>query len=298
MESYFKKLGLILASWFGAGLALIFPGSPFLRVLFLYLGSLLYWVVGLVGFGLVFGLWWASSHSTAEAIDAGAQAGSWILVSLFSASWLGVGVYSEAEKRGLAGFWTFTLSVFVSTLISVLGIYYNLEHIKVALASLIDVEKDFVQLPGHLGQLWMIWLGIGIAMDRTVAGLFGIGLNQPARRLRLSEFKVPDWWIWPLLVSLVMYLIAGLPEWAKPVGFNSLVFLGAFYAIQGFSVVHVSVGVMNFDLWARFGIYILCFLAGDLLGVLGLLEFWLGLRDKLLRWNRNRHREKPWSADE
>lgn len=97
----------------------------------------------------------------------------------------------------------------------------------------------------------------------------------------LTQFKAPEWFVWPLIVSLVLLLGVdyGLPKSSEVVGMNLLICLGIFYVFQGLGVYS------DFLRFARIGgfikilfLFFILYAGLPFLVILGIFDMWFNFR--------------------
>jgi hypothetical protein len=96
-----------------------------------------------------------------------------------------------------------------------------------------------------------------------------------------THFKVPDFFVYPLILSLVLFVGAdyGLPAGSEVVGRNLLYSLGVFYLFQGFGVYSdflkfLKIGGFIKTLFIAFTLI----LAAKFLAILGIFDLWFDFR--------------------
>jgi hypothetical protein len=97
----------------------------------------------------------------------------------------------------------------------------------------------------------------------------------------LINFKTPDFFVWPLILSLVCVVGAdyGLPSYAHVIGSNLLYCLGVFYLFQGFGVYNAFLHYLRIGgfLKTMFVVFTLV-MAYKFLAILGMFDLWFDFR--------------------
>lgn len=97
----------------------------------------------------------------------------------------------------------------------------------------------------------------------------------------LINFRAPDFFVWPLIVSLVCVVGAdyGLPKTAEIVGSNLLYCLGVFYLFQGFGVYNAFLQYLRIGGFLKtiFVVFTLV-MAYKFLAILGMFDLWFDFR--------------------
>jgi hypothetical protein len=97
----------------------------------------------------------------------------------------------------------------------------------------------------------------------------------------LINFRAPDFFVWPLILSLVCVVGAdyGLPKIAEIFGSNLLYCLGVFYLFQGFGVYNAFLKYLKIGgiLKTIFVVFTLV-MAAKFLAILGMFDLWFDFR--------------------
>jgi hypothetical protein len=97
----------------------------------------------------------------------------------------------------------------------------------------------------------------------------------------LINFRTPDFFVWPLIVSLVCIVGEGhgLPKLAETVGSNLLYCLGVFYLFQGFGVYNAFLQYLKIGGFIKtiFVVFTLL-MAYKFLAILGMFDLWFDFR--------------------
>lgn len=97
----------------------------------------------------------------------------------------------------------------------------------------------------------------------------------------LINFRAPDFFVWPLILSLVCVVGAdyGLPKIAEVIGRNLLYCLGVFYLFQGFGVYNAFLKYLKIGgfLKTMFVVFTLV-MAYKFLAILGMFDMWFDFR--------------------
>lgn len=101
----------------------------------------------------------------------------------------------------------------------------------------------------------------------------------------LINFRVPDFFVWPLILSLVCVVGVdyGLPKLAATIGTNLLYSLGVFYLFQGFGVYNAFLKYLKIGgfLKTMFVVFTLV-MAYKFLAILGIFDLWFDFRKFLM----------------
>ncbi|MCM2324165.1 MAG: YybS family protein [Oligoflexia bacterium] len=124
--------------------------------------------------------------------------------------------------------------------------------------------------------LMMIWANLLIALRLNPGGIRqSLGLDP----LFFQRWKVPDWLVWPTIVSGAFLLIE--VKVASAIGLNVFRFLMAIYAIQGLSILSAIFEAWNVrGLLRSLGFLLAVFVMMPLLLGLGFFDLWFDFRSK------------------
>jgi FlaA1/EpsC-like NDP-sugar epimerase len=124
-----------------------------------------------------------------------------------------------------------------------------------------------------------LWISLYMALRNSVVwrykNLYSYSLKD------LINFKAPDFFVWPLILSLVGVVGAdyGLPKVAEVIGSNLLYCLGVFYLFQGFGVYNAFLKYLKINgfLKTMFVVFTLV-MAYKFLAILGMFDMWFDFR--------------------
>lgn len=124
-----------------------------------------------------------------------------------------------------------------------------------------------------------LWISLYVTLRNSMVWrykvLYSFTLND------LTHFKVPDFFVYPLILSLVMLVGAdyGLPPGTEVVGRNLLYCLGIFYLFQGFGVYNDFLKYLRIRGFIKTMFLAFTFiLAAKFLAILGIFDFWFDFR--------------------
>jgi hypothetical protein len=297
VKNRFTKMFLLSALGAIMTLLFVFMGAPFLRVLRNHYGRISYWILGL-GF-----------------LSALVSSGLAIVGFLVFSIWLTIGLYAEIENKGYANFYTAFVSIAAGSgfLSFVPWAYYNSqgtavsEVIKQGLQQLLaqsskttmlgmielNVDTIFSQVPSAIVLCQLLSLALALMLDKKIALLMGVPLEKVASQIRLLEFRIPDFLIWPALIAFLFTFMKVEPAWINTVSANAFnVFTGLFF-FQGLAVLEVGLIALRSGFFIRTLVYFL--LVGQLFFVLsavGLMDYWMDLRKRIKKIRSSRQNEK------
>jgi hypothetical protein len=139
----------------------------------------------------------------------------------------------------------------------------------------------FASLPWTVFVLSFLGLGLCLYVTLRNSTIWRYKVLYTYSLKDLTQFKVPDWFVWPLIASLVLLLGVdyGLPKVSETVGMNLLVCLGVFYVFQGLGVYS------DFLRFARIGgfikilfLFFILYAGLPFLVILGIFDMWFNFR--------------------
>lgn len=124
-----------------------------------------------------------------------------------------------------------------------------------------------------------LWVTLFVTLRNSIIWRYKIQYKFTSADL--LRFKAPDYFVWPLIVSLVMVVGAdyGLPAGVETIGMNLLYCLGVFYLFQGFGVYNDFLKFIRIGGFVKvlFLVFTL-FMAFKFLALLGLFDLWFDFR--------------------
>ncbi len=124
-----------------------------------------------------------------------------------------------------------------------------------------------------------LWISLFVTLRNSIIWRYKV--HYKFNSADLLRFKAPDFFVWPLIISLVMIVGTGygLPPEAETVGTNIMFCLGVFYLFQGFGVYNdflkfIRIGGFFKVLFLVFTL----FMAYKFLALLGLFDLWFDFR--------------------
>lgn len=124
-----------------------------------------------------------------------------------------------------------------------------------------------------------LWISLYMTLRNSVIwrykNLYSYSLKD------LINFRVPDFFVWPLILSLVFVVGAdyGLPKVTEIIGSNLLYCLGVFYLFQGFGVYNAFLKYLKIGGFMKtmFVVFTLV-MAYKFLAILGMFDMWFDFR--------------------
>lgn len=259
----------------------VFAALP-LRVIRKHHGRLVYWVISSLMIGLLLGLGF-------DGLSLG-----------FCLQAFAVGFYSELEGVGFSVFESASLSLLLSIGVGSVGVAgwilrtkLNLTHeIMTFSKSLVvhlhavdpalDVTEDVVarQLPSAAIIVLASSLALALIFEKRLMRWWRIDhLNM--FRQRVSTYKVPDFFVWAFILSLIGgFLIKGQPI-VETVSLNVLNLLVVVYFFQGIAIVANFFEAQRLSyFWRGFWFVLLVFQLFLLVSLVGLADYWLNFRER------------------
>ncbi|QDK42897.1 hypothetical protein DOM21_15850 [Bacteriovorax stolpii] len=124
-----------------------------------------------------------------------------------------------------------------------------------------------------------LWVSLYVTLRNAIVWRYKAAYKYSLRDL--TYFKAPEFFVYPLILSLVLWLGAdyGLPKESEVIGRNLLYCLGVFYLFQGFGVYNdflkfLKIGGFIKTLFIAFTFL----LASKFLAILGIFDLWFDFR--------------------
>lgn len=124
-----------------------------------------------------------------------------------------------------------------------------------------------------------LWISLYVTLRNSIVWRYKNSYKY--NLIDLTHFKVPEFFVYPLILSLVLLLGAdyGLPKGSDLIGHNLLYCLGVFYLFQGFGVYNdflkfVKIGGFVKTLFIAFTLLF----AAKFLALLGIFDLWFDFR--------------------
>ena len=142
-------------------------------------------------------------------------------------------------------------------------------------------EKIYTSLPliVFTVSFFGLWVALYVTLRNSIIWRYRVLYTYSLKDL--TRFKTPEFFVWPLIVSLVLLVGAdyGLPAGSEVVGRNLLYCLGVFYLFQGFGVYndflkYLRIGGFIKTLFIAFTLI----LAYNFLAILGIFDLWFDFR--------------------
>lgn len=124
-----------------------------------------------------------------------------------------------------------------------------------------------------------LWISLFVTLRNSIIWRYKV--HYKFNSADLLRFRTPDFFVWPLIASLVMIVGAdyGLPVGTEAIGMNILYCLGVFYLFQGFGVYNDFLKFIRIGGFVKvlFLVFTL-FMAYKYLALLGLFDLWFDFR--------------------
>lgn len=124
-----------------------------------------------------------------------------------------------------------------------------------------------------------LWISLFVTLRNSIIWRYKV--HYKFNSADLLRFRAPDFFVWPLIISLIMVVGAdyGLPKESETFGMNLIYCLGVFYLFQGFGVYNdflkfIRIGGFFKVLFLVFTL----FMAYKFLALLGLFDLWFDFR--------------------
>ncbi len=284
---------LVLTAWSVLLTALtgILGGVP-LRGLRLALGPTGFWIM------------------TASAAVGLGVAGWWFLALLYLSLVVVIGLFSEMEERGYTlvagGLW----SVVITSLMLAAGFAFWVSHqgsswqsvligrMETYLTSIpgwaekvgVEAKDLLVQVPSVIVVVLTLGLFMSLLFQRRMAVIAGSHHRGPIHRL--NRFVVPDAFIWVFILSVAGTFLTKT-GFAHSLALNMLNISAVVLFLQGLAVVASYLEFFKVGwFWQMLLLLVLVTQLFILVSLLGLVDFWMDFRGRLLKRNEELNKEK------
>lgn len=124
-----------------------------------------------------------------------------------------------------------------------------------------------------------LWVSLYVTLRNSIVWRSKVVYNYNLKDL--TNFKVPEFFVYPLILSLVLWVGAdyGLPAGSEVIGRNLLYSLGVFYLFQGFGVYNDFLKYLKIGGFIKTMFIAFTFiLANKFLAILGIFDLWFDFR--------------------
>ena len=124
-----------------------------------------------------------------------------------------------------------------------------------------------------------LWVSLYVTLRNSIVWRSKVLYNYNLKDL--TNFKVPEFFVYPLILSLVLWVGAdhGLPAGSEVIGRNLLYSLGVFYLFQGFGVYNDFLKYLKIGGFIKTMFLAFTFiLANKFLAILGIFDLWFDFR--------------------
>ena len=150
----------------------------------------------------------------------------------------------------------------------------------------IQVTQLVYQVPSVVLVLWMLALYASVMLE----GRIRIAPHKPSLfRAELFHFRAPGWMVWLFIASLLPAFGGYGPTWVQAIFTNILNISIAVFFFQGLGVIHQVLIFLRVGLFWQ--VLLVLFLVVQLfmfVSCLGLADYWLDFRTKLIKWRQSR----------
>lgn len=276
--SSIKKFTLLAIATVFVSCFFAFLGAPLARVLRNIYGRWLYWSFGLISIGVIFLI-----QPT-------------MLAYSVAAIWVTIGVYSEFEENGWAGFGAGAFSVALGSLLQIITPYYlsfreDVEKMTNSIGNQADLGLGISQetilslLPSGIIVANLLALVFALVLDKRMGQLAGLRFERIASQIRLLDFQLPDFTIWIMLLSFLFSFLEVGNKLVTIIAMNTFVVMMAFFFLQGLAVIEFGMLLWRLGFFWRLPFYL--FVVGQLffiLSLIGVLDYWVNFRARMRRW--------------
>lgn len=281
-----RPFGAVIFGVLVSAITVLFAG-PFLRVIRQQYGSFKYWLLAIV---YVASLGFFHQYFLAMSV---------------LLTWLSVGMQKELELRGWSFFRSTTFAIAVALGVGSVGtdallfaLGKSWQGLFADFAGILKQFPAFKEVGSSLASEWfasqlpsvaVISMLIGIVVastaEDTVSQWLGVYQPRSPAKLKLSEFRVRDSYIWVFLASFALIVMGVGPKLLQMIATNIVSLSVILYFLQGLAVTVVFLKVTRAGFFTR-ALTVLVIMVGQgllILGVLGLVDYWLDFRGRMRR---------------
>lgn len=198
---------------------------------------------------------------------------------VFSACFLSVAVISVFTGFSFVGWALTSETSWYLELIKYVELALN--KVQITLSNDMSVEKIVWQLPSVLVMLFSTSLAAALVFERKVLAWMGILV---VRKEPLSLFKVPDHAIWIFMFAMAGAFLKTDIKVLEIISLNTFNILLLLYFFQGFAVVTRTLDFYRVGVfWRALLLAILVVQLFPLLSAVGVLDFWVGFRERMTK---------------
>lgn len=147
----------------------------------------------------------------------------------------------------------------------------------------VDEEKLLVQIPSAVVVWYILALWFGLIIERQLRKVFRLIPIVKAQSLKMT-FRLPDQAAWLLVVSIGGAFVEHPVEPLKVAAVNIFNVLAILYFFQGIAVVATFFSIKRTRAhWRFLGYTILIFQLPFALSVLGLVDYWMDFRRRIIK---------------
>jgi uncharacterized protein YybS (DUF2232 family) len=147
----------------------------------------------------------------------------------------------------------------------------------------LDVDILILQTPSALVSLMIIAISLSLILEDSFMRLFRIE-NKTAKTFNLMEFKLPDFFIWIAMFSLLFSFIDLNNKVLSAISMNILNTVIVLYFFQGLAVVESFFTALRFGLFIRLITYVVFLIQlFFLVAAIGVIDFWVEFRSRFLK---------------
>lgn len=160
----------------------------------------------------------------------------------------------------------------------------NLRTIQDYFANTTQIAEKFLSVTPAIifvGIFLLIWLTLCMILRNSKA--WRVYVEYPYMLRDFFAFKVPDFFVWPLIFALALYVGADhlqLGNAAEIIGENLMYCLGILFFFQGFGIyLDFLTFVRIYGLFRTLIVFLVVFWAWELLVLIGIINFWFDFRE-------------------
>ena len=260
-----------------------FFGTPLIRVLRKTYGARVFWISGLV-LTLLFMFAFPP------------------LFILVVPIWMTLGIYMELESRGAR--WTTSAAVAILSGVAVIfattafGILASDVHSLAEAKTLLltqfsegmknqppEIQAEMLSwfqiVPALIVVTLVISLASGLMFEKRAYAWLKAPREKVASQLKLLEFRLPDFIIWPMMLGFLLVAKNFGSEALGIFGKNLAIIGCALFFFQGLSVVEATLRSFRAGVMVKVAVYLILVTQALPLVVIGVIDYWVDFRKRL-----------------
>ncbi len=214
-----------------------------------------------------------------------------------------IGVWSEFEERGINVVQSALAGILSASALASATFLFMLQRdptfwkskvlatVEMAIASVSRMDSQLSQtlkaedLALQIPSMLLIMLILSAALAAVLERPFSVWAGHvPAKKQKLSDFRVPDFMIWVLFPSVLGAFWQGVNHTVSVIATNMLNILAVIYFLQGFAILGKYFETFKVGyFWRIIWIVLFTFQLFLILALVGVIDFWADFRKHIVK---------------